>query len=91
MKCPKCKGIGCVGATQDTCLACNGTGEIEQTNEEYLKSLNTEQLAEWLIEVTQHCFECGLNVNNSVLCPFGKCIDKEYAVKWLKEKTNESV
>ena len=28
--CPRCNGTGCVGATQDTCLACNGTGEVEE-------------------------------------------------------------
>ena len=59
------------------------------TNEKYIKSLNTEQLAEWLVEVTQYCFECGLNTNNCVFCPFGKCIDKGFAMEWLKGIHNE--
>ena len=58
---------------------------IKMTNEEYMRSCNTEQLAEWLVEVTQYCFECGLNTNNCVLCPFGKCIDKGFAMEWLKQ------
>lgn len=67
-----------------------GKYEIEKTekpmtNEEYIKSLDTEQLAEWLVEVTQYCFECGLNTNNCVLCPFEKCIGKGFAMEWLKE------
>ena len=84
----------------DTCVAhegydvwkCTAFKDKEEplTNEEWLKQCTTEQLAEWLTEVTEYCFECGLNINNNVLCPFGKCIDKEHdAVKWLKEKRNE--
>lgn len=35
--CPVCKGVGCVGPTQDTCLNCNGTGAIgTMTNREIL-------------------------------------------------------
>lgn len=91
MKCKHCNGTGttnwCVNGTFVDCPYCGGTGEMEMemTNEEWLRSATTEQLAEWLIEVTQYCFECGLNINNCVLCPFGKCIDKDYAVEWLKQ------
>ena len=64
--------------------------EEPMTNEEWLKQCTTEQLAGWLIEVTEYCFDCGLNINNNVLCPFGKCIDKECdALDWLKEKHHE--
>ena len=40
MKCPDCDGRG--GDTYDVfgwcnCRTCNGTGEIEQTNEEYIQ------------------------------------------------------
>ena len=57
------------------------------TNEEWRRTCSAEEFAKWLTEVTDYCFECGLNINNGVLCPFGKCIDKEHdAETWLKEK-----
>ena len=50
MKCKHCDGVGFFenGASQFKCVYCDGTGEVEQTNEEWLKSANTEQLAEFL-------------------------------------------
>lgn len=95
--CPICNGKGYQfvcdydGMYDIVCEQCKGKGELDEngkpilTNEEYIKSLNTEQLAEWLVDVTQYCFECGLNTNNCVLCPFGKCIDKGFAMEWLKQ------
>jgi len=62
---------------------------IVQTNEEWLHTLNTEQLAEWLVEVTQYCYECGTDVHNCECCPFGKCIDKGFAMEWLKQPHKE--
>lgn len=59
------------------------------TNEQWLRSLDAEQLAKWIIDVTQYCFECGLNINNCLLCPFGKCGDVGSMVEWLKEIHNE--
>ena len=58
MKCPKCDGTGKteIGVGAFTihgadCDQCNGKGIIEpMTNEEYLRSLNTEQLAEFLAD-----------------------------------------
>ena len=58
-ECPKCKGYGIVGSavpdilrgrghifSSIECPQCNGTGEVPMTNEEYLKSCTTEQLAD---------------------------------------------
>ena len=54
-ECPKCNGRGTVGYfhidhfVDIECDRCNGSGEVsevEMTNEEYLKSCNTEQLAD---------------------------------------------
>ena len=60
------------------------------TNEEWRRTCSAEEFAKWLTEVTEYCFECGLNINNNVLCPFKKCIDKECdALDWLKEKHHE--
>ena len=94
MKCKYCDGTGtsnwCVNGTFINCPHCGGTGEVEQTNEECLRSLNTEQLAEWIVNITDYCYMCGSNPQNYRNCPFGKCVDKEHVVEWLKQPhTNE--
>ena len=63
MKCPFCDGTGkCYQQTityeeveknrtnehLTKCFKCNGTGEIEQTNEEWFATLTTEEKAEFL-------------------------------------------
>ena len=56
MKCPMCGGDGITDKFTPNvgrCIKCNGSGEIEPTNEEWLHSLNTEQLAEWIASVVQ--------------------------------------
>ena len=51
MKCPKCNGRGTVGYfhidhfVDIECDRCNGSGEVQMTNEEWLRSATTEQLA----------------------------------------------
>lgn len=59
MKCPNCNGTGKVEVESGIftihgcdCVVCYGTGVVEPiTNEEHLKSCNTEQLAEFLTKV----------------------------------------
>lgn len=60
MKCPKCNGRGTVGYfhidhfVDIECDRCHGQGEVSadtMTNEEHLKSCNTEQLAEFLYDI----------------------------------------
>ena len=50
MKCPICNGGGRIKSLPSgmpvKCIRCNGTGEVEQTNEEWLRMASTEQLAE---------------------------------------------
>lgn len=54
MKCPKC---GYEQAIYDDinewwhCPQCHGSGEVEMTNEEWIKSLDTEGLVDYLYEV----------------------------------------
>lgn len=61
-KCPCCNGTGrtqmvTVIKTNDgipcdfPCIECNGTGEVQMTNEEWIKSLDTEGLVDYLYEV----------------------------------------
>ena len=93
MKCPMCGGDGITDKFTPNvgrCIKCNGSGEIEPTNEEWLHSLNTEQLAEWLANVINtnpcgyllDCNECSLN---------DKCKEDDYPtsaeawVEWLKQ------
>lgn len=51
MKCPRCKFYNiCKGRLNETVENCVRFKSVEQTNEEYLRSLNTEQLAEWIAD-----------------------------------------
>ena len=63
--------------------------ECEQTNEEWLHTLNTEQLAEWLsINLCEKVFRC-------TLIEGGKCKGNDYKedynawLKWLKAKVGK--
>ncbi len=94
MRCTHCNGTGKRfvptnknaitgnGYTAD-CLFCNGTGEIEVTNEEYIRSCSTEELAEFLWEI----------VSDYIL--WDKMHEPQYGgnpkqafIDWLKEKYN---
>ena len=86
--CPKCNGRGTVGYfhidhfADIECDRCNGSGEVsevEMTNEEYLKSLNTEQLAEWIAHQTMIALLENQN-NHSLLMTY-----PAYWVEWLKQ------
>ena len=89
MKCPMCdgKGIRCeesdngIGYISCECYHCNGTGEIEQTEQEYIQTCNTEQLAEWLRGVYWHCHEIDCKHCNY---PW-RCMEKGDIVEWLKQ------
>ena len=55
MKCPRCNGEGSVPYhiaddlfDETNCPLCGGSGEVPMTNEEWLKSMDTEQFAEAL-------------------------------------------
>ena len=98
MKCPRCGGKGKVlypGVADYyvKCNKCNGTGEVEQTNEEWLDRKSTKEKAEWLFKLTYKCYWCGreytarsLSLYNEKECPFKKCMkDKKDFEKWLKE------
>lgn len=97
MKCLKCNGTGKVskffyekiannkyqkvcGDVQ--CEECNGTGEITQTNEEWLKSLDTEGLVDYLYEVHKG----GDSVERQAWIEKHKERIKMQFRGWLKEK-----
>ena len=64
---------------------CTRPYEIELTNEEHLRSLNTEQLAEWLRCVYWHCHEIDCEHCNY---PW-RCMEKGDIVEWLKQPHRE--
>ena len=89
-ECPKCKGYGIVGSavpdilrgrgaifSSNECDMCNGTGEVDMTNEEWLRSATFEELAgaiyEWHTKgYTKGRLEAELNPITEV-------------VEWLKQ------
>lgn len=52
MKCKHCDGTGKSNMYKDgefvDCMYCGGTGEVEQTNEEWFCQLPIEEKAKWL-------------------------------------------
>ena len=90
MKCPDCNGTGKskYGYNQP-CTHCYGKGFVEPlTNEEYMRSCTTEQLAKWIQYVICHCKHC--NADNAFLCQFYDkvgfvpCVG-DGLVEWLKQ------
>jgi len=66
-------------------LRCSAYKPQEVTNEEFLRSCTTEQLAEWLQEHME-CASCGCNKD---LCYQGYDCCKLAFVEWLKEVHND--
>ena len=73
--CPKCNGRGTVGYfhidhfADIECDRCNGSGEVSEvpmTNEEYLKSCNTEQLAEFFIKAMLFYDNAGITLLEAI-------------------------
>ena len=66
MKCEHCNGTGKIESflmgKEIVCPKCHGTGELPITNEEWLKSLNTEQLAKLLFEISNGYKFIGLKI-----------------------------
>ena len=90
MKCPICNGSGVDNRCDRlSCYECGGSGEI-LTNEEWIKSCNTEQLAEFLLNAIQDCKSCATGIGlaekpDDMPCPFGGCWDVKDVLAWLKQ------
>ena len=95
MKCPKCGGDGVItlsktdknGYFNDAffmkeCPVCHGTGEVEQTNEEWLRSCTTEQLAE---ELLAWWFDGANTYSQFGLYKWEIDKAKEKIMEWLKQ------
>ena len=81
MKCPVCKGVGAVGAKQETCLYCRGTGKVIMTRYDHIQDYSLDELAELLA-----FWWC-----RAVICTDGdlRKADQEertrYFTEWLRE------
>ena len=78
MKCPYCKGTGksnmWINGGNVPCTACKGTGNMEVTNEQWIRLCTTEQLAKEIYEcVMTHPWH----------------ISKEVFLEWLKQPHKE--
>ena len=74
-----------IGQNFDSCILFSRNSK-PMTNEEWIKSMNTEQLAEWLRGVYWHCHEIDCKHCNY---PW-RCMEKGDIVVWLKQP-HESV
>ena len=80
----KVEGRGCYEVIHAICEVCHGKGEVEQTNEEWLRQCSTEELAEFLF---QHgdCIGCPASKEICREC-YNGC--KTAFMEWLQEKHN---
>ena len=92
-ECPKCNGRGTVGYfhidhfVDIECDRCHGSGEVsevEMTNEEYLKSLDTEQLADEIADVCYGLLDDVWGNDGDTSCDYRET-EKNYWVEWLKQ------
>ena len=85
MKCPYCNGSGWDDEHMIKCLKCE-KGIINPTHQEYIQNCTTEELAEWIKSVIEHCRDCGRGDEQAMRdCPFGEYCAFEIMF-WLKEK-----
>ena len=91
MKCPNCGGTGkeywngnVFCNTGFECDKCHGTGEVEQTNEEWFCSLSTEEKAKEFVAIQlQECDSCEVITDKMIQSCFNRW--KE----WLKQPHHE--
>ena len=94
MKCPMCGGDGITDKFTPNvgrCIKCNGSGEIEPTNEEYIRTCSTEELAKLIYkiavtDVLMDRFFTAEIVNAEIV---NEHIGIKEAEAWLKEKHHD--
>ena len=99
MKCPCCNGTGRTpmvtivktdsGLPCDfPCIECDGTGEVEMTNEYFLQTATTEQLAEWIVSEINERVKLALHdseLNDGDVDADFYMEDSDDWVEWLKQ------
>ena len=87
MKCKMCGGAGVIQGQApglvSCCPACNGKGFIEMTNEEYLKSCNTEQLAKEILTIVDEEILYAWHKEYHKVDDYWN--DKDAVLRWLKQ------
>ena len=86
MKCPICNGSGIDNRCDRlSCYECGGSGEIEQTNEEWIRQCTTEELANVL--AIQKCDGCNDEPYDEeyAVCKYCMETKKRWVLEWLKE------
>jgi len=76
MLCPRCNGQGFSVIAKWKCPVCHGTGFVEQTNEEWLRTLPTTE------ELAKAIFKCIIANSWS--------FNEQVILRWLKEVHRES-
>lgn len=93
MKCKYCDGTGKSNMYKDgefvDCMYCGGTGELEvqMTNEEWLRSIGTRELAKELALLVLYNMPLFDRLHNVFEGGESAVIDE--CEKWLKEKHND--
>ena len=94
MKCPECGGVGRIHYGEEWCSACNGTGEIRQTNEEGFCNLISNPRATPLVIVSYQdgvfIVRC-MDTNTGVICLTPDTVAdvvKEVCKKCLQKKSS---
>lgn len=86
MKCKHCNGFGwyynnITKTEKINCEYCNGTGEVEATNDEWRKTCSAEEFAKWLIDQ----FARIKNDDYMDYRPIGHSFSE--IISWLKRRT----
>lgn len=90
MKCKHCDGTGKSNMYKDgefvDCMYCGGTGELEvqMTEQEYIQTCDTEQLAEFLCDVWY-----GIDEVINIMSEDGEINKKDAIALWLKQPHKE--
>ena len=102
IKCPHCNGKGFSelnSAVNMTCGWCMGQGELDleivptepQTEQEWIQTADTEQLAEVIGNIAKNAYQCGQNGKTN------KCVNRNHCTgycdygwgEWLKQPHRE--
>ena len=80
MKCKNCDGSG-IDMFESECRFCGGMGVVEPlTEQEYIQTCNTEQLAEFLCDVWY-----GIDEVINIMSEDGEISKKDAMKLWLKQ------
>lgn len=89
-KCKYCISAECVPRSQK--MKFPNCFESTLTNEDRIKAMSTAQLAEFLAEIMDNCWNAGRCGECSEDCPMYKCCNDQFSAnidEWLKQEVCE--